>query len=380
MGRRSSIAGESLSRPLLHHVAADRLAELIETNRLWGQCLPAERELARTLGISRGTLRKGLDLLEQEKIVARRHGQGTFVLKRSARDRAAAQPRVGIVSVTSSTPGGYFAAVTAGLTAGASDCDWNVTFFARARRPEKWRAFLDALDEREFDGLLLVSLTTRKMVEELLERWKGPTVHLDHYHPGLPVTSVIDDSRGGARLLTDHLLSLGHRRIAYVDVTDPGGNPWRHAGHVETMHAAGIEPDERLHVRCHAGLEDGYRAGSALLDLPEPPTAILAFEHTRAAGVRRAAEERGLRVGRDLALAAFSDPEPEGAGSPGLTCVRFDAQEMGVTAARELDDLIAGRTRPGRLVEVPVELIVRGSTGEALPAGGAPACRRRREL
>jgi DNA-binding LacI/PurR family transcriptional regulator len=370
LNQKSSIAKESLSRPLLHHVAASRLAELIETNRLWGQCLPAERELAQVLGISRGTLRKGLDLLEREKIVARRHGQGTFVLKRKGAGDGIAQARVGIVSVTKSTPNGYFAAVIAGLTAGASDFGWNVTFFSEARKPDRWRSFLDALAERELDGLMLVSLTTRRMVEEIVERWKGPAVHVDHYHPGLPVTSVIDDSRGGARLLTDHLLSLGHRRIAYLDVTDPGGNPWRYAGYVETMRAAGVTPEEKLHLRCHADPDDGYRVGGQFLDMAEPPSAILAFDHNRALGVWRAARERGIEIGRDLALAAFSDPEPNGADSQGLTCARFDVHEMGVTAARELDELIAARTKPGRLIEVPVELVVRGSSGAAAPAGG----------
>jgi LacI family transcriptional regulator len=247
---------------------------------------------------------------------------------------------------------------------GASDAGWDVSFHGALKRTDRWRAFMKCLRDTSVDGVLFVSITRRQLLEEALEVWKGPSVLLDHYYPDLPVTGVIDDSEGGARLGTEHLLELGHRRIGYLDDIYEGANPWRYAGYAGALRAAGIEPDDALRVPCHAGMQDGRAAAEQLLDLPQPPTAILAFNDVRGVGAWEAAEARGLRVGKDFAIVGYGDCPPGGA-TRSITTLRIDPPQMGEAAVRELGRLMGGEGTPGELVTLPAELIVRDSSRDA---------------
>ncbi len=354
-----------LNRKLMHREAADQVREVIRKRALWGSLLPSERELARHLGISRGTLRKGLDLLEAEGLISRQQGQGTTVLPckdlRAGREVA----HVAVALRGSSKKHGFYGNLMTGLAEGTSDADWSVSFFGKLSKPEKLSAFLDILPRREIDGLILQSVTSREMVSEILERWKGPTVLVDHFMPDLPLTCVVDDSREAGRLAGEHLVSLGHRRIAYLDAARPDINPWRREGFVASLTASGLEFDENLLLYSHQNEEEGAAAARELLGRDNPPTAIVVCDEDRSKGAWLAAEDLGLQVGRDIALITFGDSQPSSSTLPGLSAVEFSACQMGIIATRELGDIMAGRTESGRLVEVPVELVVRESSREA---------------
>jgi LacI family transcriptional regulator len=223
------------------------------------------------------------------------------------------------------------------------------------------------------DGVVLLSIVDRKMVEAVLEDWRGPVVLVDHHFPGLAVTSVMEDCAGGLRRATEHLVALGHRRIGYVEVTKRERNPWRHAGYAGALAAAGIAPDDRLIVKSFGSFESGQAAGEELLGRPDPPSAVFAFDDTRAWGVWRAAEARGLEVGRDFALVGFGDTAAQAGFPEELSSVRFSARDLGQLAVHKLAELMAGRGRPGELVKVPAELVVRKSSQNARQA--APAAK-----
>jgi LacI family transcriptional regulator len=352
-----------VSRHLMYQEVSARIRQLIKDKELWEQYLAPERDLAMLLGVSRETIRRGLAELEREGVVARRHGQGTLVLpRRNGRVRRAAA-RV-LVASYSQVPGGATNTMLAGLADAAGHARWMLSF-ANLAIPAARREFLAALGRREADGLLLLSMSDRGMVEEALGAWSGPAVLVDHYFDGLPLTGVIDDSESGSRQAVEHLLELGHRRIGYVEITLRERNPWRYAGYAGALRSAGIEPDESLVVKAYGSFESGQTAGQELLGQPDPPTAVLAFDDLRAWGVWRAAESRGLEVGRNFALVGFGDTAAQAGFPEDLSSVRFNGRDLGRLAAEKLGELMAGKGRPGELFKVPTELVVRRSSRDA---------------
>jgi LacI family transcriptional regulator len=170
----------------------------------------------------------------------------------------------------------------------------------------------------------------------------------------------------------EHLLALGHRRIGYVEISRRELNPWRYAGYAGALEAAGLGVDNALVAPAHANLESCLRAAEALLDLPDRPTAIFAFDDQRAWAVWRVAEGRGLVIGRDLALVSCGNSAAENGFSAELSSVHLDLREIGRVALTKLQELIGGVAKPGEAVKVPPELLIRKSSRDArvVPADG----------
>lgn len=146
--------------------------------------------------------------------------------------------------------------------------------------------------------------------------------------------SVSIDNHAAAREMTDHLLSLGHRRIGHIaGHPDYATSAQRRAGYEEALVAAGIAPDAAL-VRAGAyDFPSGAAAADALLDLPEPPTAIFAASDDMAAGALAAAHRRGLAIPRDLSIAGFGDDPLAGYVWPALTTMRQPVRDLAWHAA-----------------------------------------------
>jgi LacI family transcriptional regulator len=108
---------------------------------------------------------------------------------------------------------------------------------------------------------------------------------------------------------------------------------------------------------------NGVQAGGALLDLPEPPTAIVCFNDKIAVGVLQAAAARGLRVPGDLSVTGFDDIDISRATTPQLTTVRQPLEEMGRMAVTTLVRLLQRHRLDALHIELATELVVRGTTG-----------------
>ncbi|MFH8347059.1 LacI family DNA-binding transcriptional regulator [Streptomyces sp. NPDC018045] len=175
-----------------------------------------------------------------------------------------------------------------------------------------------------------------------------------------PITLAFDN-RGGARRLTEHLVSLGHRNIGYV-AGPVGRTTTRHRleGHRAALAAHGI-PDP-AHRTVHGTYDRavGYDAARELLRRDASLTAIVAPNDTAALGVCAALRDRGLRIPGDLSVAGFDDLPFSADAAPALTTVRLPLQEAGARAGR----LAMGREAPppGEVATVRAELMVREST------------------
>jgi LacI family transcriptional regulator len=180
------------------------------------------------------------------------------------------------------------------------------------------------------------------------------------------IPSVSAAHTTGAHLALQHLLDLGHRRIAAI--TGPSG--WvatedRRRGYHAAVAAAGIMPDPGLEVEANFEIDGGVAAAEQLFELPEPPTAIFAFNDNLAIGAIHAARAHGLRVPEDVSIVGFDDVEHATIVTPALTTVRQPLAEMGRTAVSLLSRLIEGQQFETLHVELATRLVVRDSTAPA---------------
>ncbi|MFE2446031.1 LacI family DNA-binding transcriptional regulator [Streptomyces sp. NPDC021218] len=203
-----------------------------------------------------------------------------------------------------------------------------------------------------------------------LDEHRIPFVMIDPAHdppPGVP--SVAAANWQGGMAATEHLIELGHRRIAVLGglgraVRDGG----QVAGYRSAMAAAGL-PVPSAYVRYgdvgEAGA--GHRMAK-LLDLPEPPTAVFVCSDQMVPGVYQAAGERGLEVPRDISVVGFDDLPQARWITPALTTVRQPLSEMAAAALRKLLRLMTGEIPEAIRTELSTRLMVRSSTAPPLRA------------
>jgi LacI family transcriptional regulator len=181
--------------------------------------------------------------------------------------------------------------------------------------------------------------------------------------PRARVTSVGATNFAGGVAAARHLLSLGHRRVAYV-----GGSPTaacsqaRMGGFRAALEAADVPVPDGYVQDGLFRYQDGVDGAAALFALPAPPTAVFAACDEVAAGVVEAARAHGLRVPEDLSVVGFDDTQLARYGSPPLTTVRQPLREMGAVALRTALRMAAGEELDSHHVELATELIVRKST------------------
>lgn len=181
--------------------------------------------------------------------------------------------------------------------------------------------------------------------------------------PGFSADAVLFDNFEGGRLATQHLLALGHRRIACI--TGPSRQSLRREreqGYSSALADAGIPKDESLVKEGDFQPASGYYHALDLLDSPDPPSAIFACNDLMAMGALRAAREVGLDVPAQLSIIGFDDIYLSAFTTPTLSTIRLPKHEMGRQAAHMLLQRIQDHARPVEKRVVDLELVVRGST------------------
>ena len=197
-----------------------------------------------------------------------------------------------------------------------------------------------------------------------LSRARVPLVVIDPLRlPHRQVTSVGTTNFSGGLAATQHLISFGHHRIAYLGSNAAFAyNQARLHGYRAALEAEGITVPSGYVRNVGSRFEDGLAGGGVLLSLSKPPTAIFAVTDECAAGVMEAARARGLQVPKDLSVVGFDDTQIARLLSPPLTTVRQPLREMGLVALRTALGLAAGETIDSHHVELATELVVRSST------------------
>jgi DNA-binding LacI/PurR family transcriptional regulator len=282
---------------------------------------------------------------------------------------------IGLVVTTVDDP--FASEVTSGIEEIANDHRYAVILANSHADPERERRVVQELAERRVDGIIVTSSRVGALYLPLLKELQVPIVLVNDQFPGEFVHSVMIANREGTRAATEHLIGLGHRRIAYLG--DRGGyqsDVERLAGYKEALAEARINIAAELAVEGDSSPEAAIGVMDALLRLKHPPTAVVCYNDMTALGAMRAVRARGLRVPEDVSVTGFDDLFFAAYLTPALTTVRQPMRHMGQMAMENLFKLMSAlpsgvtsglTSGHDSVVQVKVaaELIVRGSTGKA---------------
>jgi len=217
--------------------------------------------------------------------------------------------------------------------------------------------------ERKVDGVaMMTSEMDLGLIKELARRGI-PLVFMDVGRVGPRMSHVLIDYANGIREAVDHVVGLGHRRIAFITgPLDLHSARTRRQAFLDGLYVHGLRPEPRL-VREGTHTADGGRqAMVALLKQTRRPSAVVCSNDWTAIGALHAIDAAGLRVPEDISVVGFDDIPLASYTSPPLTSVRMSAGDVGSTAFEALFRLIGGERLEGDVYQVPTQLVVRQST------------------
>ena len=336
------------------------------------------KDLSNALGVSRSTISKALNDRPyvspdtKARVLRAAHELG---YQPSAAARNLRRQRTDKIGLVVNYPiyrvSDFLAELIPGMASASEASKYNLILYTSlAGKAERIKILCRS---REVDGIIIAwpqGLGETVALSQLMTEEDMPHIFLPRRLPHADLSYVATDHVQGARLLTEHLIALGHRRIGFqrlpeVFETDQD----RHAGYAQALQEAQIPYDPCLVISADASAEDyGERALNTFTALPNPPTAILFFTDPVAIKVLSLAKERGIRVPQDLSIAGYDGVLSSGVTEPALTTVRQPTSRMGELAVDSLLRLIAnGSVEPQQHI-LPVELIARGSTSLNLRA------------
>ena len=281
-------------------------------------------------------------------------------------NRAGRPTHGGLVDLVFNDPGSPWAAeVVRGAEAAARSARAFVVVSALDPAPRARRRWLADLADRGSLGLVLAVSNLSADEQAALRRLGLPVVLMDpvgDFESMLPALG--SGNVGGGVSATQHLLDLGHRRIATI--TGPMrylSSQARLAGYRTALERAGLRAAPELVREGDFHHPSGRRETEVLLGLDDPPTAVFAANDEQALGVYATAQEHGLRVPEDLSVVGFDDVPMSQWVLPPLTTVQQPIRELAALATRSLLGLVEGEGLPPRgRVELPTTLVVRAST------------------
>lgn len=255
----------------------------------------------------------------------------------------------------------FFAEVIHAIEETALNYEYSVILANSGGEPQRELGAIRALRERRVDGIILVSGCCAK--EGL---WSAPGIDIpiviiNNVHKDHVGYSVEADNLDGAQQATEHLLQLGHRRIAHIAGPE---TEWdsveRQCGYEQALQAHSLPLDPGLIIRGGSRPRGGFEAMQHLLTMPSRPTAVHCYNDASAIGAMRAAHSAGLRIPQDLSVVGFDDIALAPFFEPPLTTVAQPKREMGEKAVQMVLGLLAGE--PVEDYVLPSRLIVRDST------------------
>ncbi|MBS9721923.1 LacI family DNA-binding transcriptional regulator [Tianweitania sp. BSSL-BM11] len=258
----------------------------------------------------------------------------------------------------------FYLDVLKGVEAAAREAGYAVLMGNTENDPERETGFFDMLRDGQADGMVLITgqMPQAGRYKEGLPDNLPVVVALEMIDgTGLPHIQI--DNRAAASDAVQHLIGLGHTRIAHISGPLPEQmSELRLRGYRDAMERAGLPIPEGYEQRGDYRLVSGKRLCCALMDLPQPPTAIFAANDEMAFGVIAAAHERGLAVPGDLSVMGFDDIYLSEAFQPPLTTISQPRADVGRAAMTVLLDILDGRGAPDQPIILPTTLAVRGST------------------
>lgn len=268
---------------------------------------------------------------------------------------------IGLVLPDSANP--FFAEISRSIEDAAFKKGYSVFLCNTELDTERELFYVDVLSKKQVDGIVFVAAGDQADSLDFLQRRNMPVVMIDRNIPNVEVDAVLTDHQLGGLLATQHLLELGHTRIACIagpSSITPSAE--RIIGYREALEKAGIAYNGDLIIRGDYHAQSGMEITQAILKMDPRPTAIFALNDLMALGALRAAAEASCLVPKDLAIVGYDDIEIARFTNPPLTTIAQPKKEIGTQAVNLLVERMSQKSRPPSRLVLEPELIVRRST------------------
>lgn len=361
---------------VLYRQLADVLKQQFrETHQRIGARIPTEYQLADTYGVSRGTVRQALNLLEEEKLIQRIPGVGTFLSGETSSAIPKQQRQIGLMIPY--TQDQLSLNILIGVESVAKYRGYQVVF---QHTRESLAEEKDDISRMRADGVggMIVFPVSNVEEDEALRQLVTehfPVVLIDRYLPNLACDYVTVDNMGGGYRATEHLILTGHKEITFLyhpqaDFRTTSVHQ-RYLGYRKALETYHIAFQERWLVQVDDGPRDltGEVVSPVyenLLRSPEKPKAVFTVNDITAVYLVNSALRIGMQVPKELAVVGFDDLRISAQIQCPLTTIHQERAEVGVRAANLLFARIDGYDGPPENIMIPTNLVVRESCGARL--------------
>jgi len=330
------------------------------------------REVARRAGVSTATVSRVLAGVGRPKpetvsivqAAVEALGYRPSGVARSLRMRHTAT--IGLVITDIQNP--FFPDLVRAADVAARELGYSIILGSAAYDEDRALHYLDLMTERRVDGLVIASSQVSDVARDWLRVPPVPVVVVNAEPGSISAPVITSDNRGGAVLAVEHLVALGHRRIACIGgpATFTASQP-RLEGFRAACTAAGLSEAETPIFPGEGTVESGEQAAAQILSEAPGVTAIAAYNDLTAIGLLRALRAAGRSVPRDVSVVGFDDIAAASWTVPTLTTVAQQKAAMGRLAIEYLAATIGGQRDPADTtsIRLPTSLIVRESTGPA---------------
>ncbi len=334
-----------------------------------GSQLPSENMLVDQFKISRHTVRQALSELENEGLIFREQGRGTFCA-----DSVAAKGQT-VAVVTTYISEYIFPAVIRGIEEVLSAAGCQLLLASTGNAKSKEASCLENLLHQKIDGLIIEPTQSARENVNLayfneLEQRRIPYLMLHAYYPELdPAYIIIDDEEGGY-LATKQLICLGHRHIGGIFKADDRQGLKRRAGYMKAMNEAGIKVKPEL-IGAYETEELSsypYQFTRNLFKQGSPPTAMVCYNDQVALVVLEALREEAVKVPEEFSLISFDDSRLAVAAEVKLSGIVHPKAIMGRQAGRMILDMLENKELKLRHTYQP-ELVLRTSCAQRSRGG-----------
>ncbi len=361
------LSRDNRKREFLYRQLADILKKDITDGKYKpGDRLPSMDDLAVTYKVNKVTVRRALAHMNAAGLIYSIAAQGTYVSEQQPTQRFYSRNRqltVGLISylMVPGNTGLYHMEIIQGIREELGKLQGNLVILP-IRNIEPQVKILDQLSHANLDAVIYLGMFDNLSLRRMIEGGP-PSVLVDYGLRSLPVDTILVDNRGGSYQAIEHLITLGHRKLAVIlGQTEQAATKERLEGVFEAMDQAGIPRESLQIVPGDFQREGGYRAMADILSSGNVPTGIFCFNDEMAAGALQALHSlSSFTVPRDVSIVGFDDTAWATATQPPLTTVQVDKSLMGRLAVQRVVARIKNQEPPTTTI-LPTKLVSRSST------------------
>ncbi len=324
-------------------------------------------DVARESGVSHATVSRVLNKSgyikdsTRDRVLAAVEKLG-YVVNQQARSLAGGNSRL-IGLVIADFLGSYMGDIARAIEAELLANDYDIAIFPTRADPKRERDQIERNMTGLVDGLIVTLVSPPEEYLDMLSQRGVPYVLIGSERANSTQTIVGYTNWQGGYDATQHLIELGHRRIAFL--CGPKGRVTaeaRYQAYCDALRDAAIGYDTSLVVRANFSQDQAYAVTKPLLELADPPTALFAANDRSAIGAINAAKDIGLSVPEDFSIVGFDGVREASIVSPALTTVQVPMQQLGRQSVNMLIALMDNPDTPARTVTLGTQLIIRDST------------------